>query len=200
MSKVKPQPDSAASAWRRICLRYLVAMLVGSLVWETLQLPFYTLSQTGTAQYILYAVAHCTVGDLMIAATALCIAILLAGRGWPWRNYRRVASLAILFGLAYTVFSEWLNVSVRESWAYAAAMPILPGLGTGLSPFLQWIVVPAAAFFWAQKKSKYGDIAGHRRVDWHSAFGTRSYEQRSHAQGSDEKRRFRADKNETNLR
>ena len=199
MSEVKPHPDSAASAWRRVCLRYLVAMLVGNLVWETLQLPLYTLAQTGTARYIIYAVIHCTVGDLMIAAMALCAAILLAGHGWPWRNYRRVALLAILFGLAYTVFSEWLNVSVRESWAYAAAMPIIPGLGTGLSPVLQWIVVPAAAFFWAHKKTKFGDIARHRRVDWHSASGTSSYEQRWHPRGSDEKRRFRADKNESNL-
>ena len=57
-------------------------------------------------------------------------------------------NLTIAFGLAYTVFSEWLNVVVRAAWAYADWMPIIPiaGLRIGLSPLLQWIVVPGAAF------------------------------------------------------
>jgi hypothetical protein len=37
---------------------------------------------------------------------------------------------------------------VRASWAYSDWMPVIPiaGLSIGLSPLLQWIVVPAAAF------------------------------------------------------
>ncbi len=56
--------------------------------------------------------------------------------------------LTIAFGLAYTAFSEWLNVFVRASWAYSDWMPIvsIAGLKIGLSPLLQWIVVPGAAF------------------------------------------------------
>ena len=53
---------------------------------------------------------------------------------------------AILLGAAYTVFSEWLNVDIRRSWSYTAAMPVLPVLGTGLTPLLQWVVVPGLAF------------------------------------------------------
>ena len=51
-----------------------------------------------------------------------------------------------MLGAAYTIFSERLNVQVRRSWAYTAAMPVLPGLGTGLAPLLQWLVVPSLAF------------------------------------------------------
>jgi len=47
--------------------------------------------------------------------------------------------------VSYSVFSEWLNVSVRGSWAYAGAMPKLFGLG--LSPLLQRLVVPAATLY-----------------------------------------------------
>jgi hypothetical protein len=54
---------------------------------------------------------------------------------------------ATILGLGYTVYSEWLNVNVRETWAYTAWMPRIPPLGTGLSPLLQWIVVPGLAFF-----------------------------------------------------
>ena len=57
----------------------------------------------------------------------------------------------MLGGLAYTVFSEWLNVEVRRSWAYSDLMPVLPPLGTGLSPVLQWVVIPSAALWMARR-------------------------------------------------
>jgi hypothetical protein len=62
-----------------------------------------------------------------------------------------VAALAVAFGVLYTVFSEWLNTEVRGSWAYAAAMPVVPPFGTGLSPLAQWLVVPPAGFWWARR-------------------------------------------------
>jgi len=52
---------------------------------------------------------------------------------------------AIGLGVAYTIFSEWLNVEIRRSWSYTAAMPVLPWLGTGLTPLLQWVIVPGLA-------------------------------------------------------
>ena len=71
------------------------------------------------------------------ALTRLCRGALL-GRG--------MVLAAIALGVAYAILSEWLNVKVWRSWAYAPAMPVLPGIGTGLTPLLQWIIVPALAF------------------------------------------------------
>ena len=48
-------------------------------------------------------------------------------------------------GVAYTIFSEWLNIVVRQSWAYSEAMPVVPLIGVGLSPLLQWLVIPGVA-------------------------------------------------------
>ena len=56
-----------------------------------------------------------------------------------------MALTAILFGLGYSVFSEWLNTQIRQSWSYTEAMPVLPPFGTGLTPFLQWLIVPGVA-------------------------------------------------------
>ncbi len=53
---------------------------------------------------------------------------------------RVVGALFVLFGLAYTAWSEWFNTSVRGAWAYAPEMPQI--LGIGLSPLLQWLVLP----------------------------------------------------------
>jgi hypothetical protein len=48
----------------------------------------------------------------------------------------RVAALTIGFGAACTVFSEWMNVVARQTWACSDLMPIVPVIGTGLSPLL----------------------------------------------------------------
>jgi hypothetical protein len=88
-------------------------------------------------------------GDILIAMSALTLALITAGdEGWPAVRFPQVAAATLVFGVSYTVFSEWLNVVVRASWAYSDWMPVIPiaGLSIGLSPLLQWIVVPAAAF------------------------------------------------------
>jgi hypothetical protein len=121
-----------------------------NLVWEVLQLPFYTIWTTGTLAEQAFAVVHCTGGDLLIASSALVAALLIRrARGWPREHVGQVAVLAVAIGIAYTAFSEWLNVYVRQSWAYSNWMPTVPlgAVRIGLSPLLQWLVVPALAFF-----------------------------------------------------
>lgn len=100
----------------------------------------------GTSGEIAFAVLHCTGGDALIAAAAPAAAILLTrSRYWPSQGWGSVKLVAPLIGLGYTVFSEWLNVDLRQSWTYAAAMPRPPPWGTGLAPFLQWLLLPPLA-------------------------------------------------------
>jgi hypothetical protein len=122
--------------------RYLTASLALHAVWEVTQLPLYTLwSETIGTQA--FAIVHCTIGDVMIAALSLLVALFAIGRAdWPASGAPQTWLLLLVLGAGYTVYSEWLNVNVRGSWAYAPAMPTLPILGTGLAPVLQWIVVP----------------------------------------------------------
>ena len=88
--------------------------------------------------------------DLPIALAVLAGALVVVGNSaWPIQRSGRVVAVTMTAGLAYTVFSEWLNTEVRRSWAYSDLMPVLPPLGTGLSPLLQWLVVPAAALWLA---------------------------------------------------
>jgi hypothetical protein len=135
---------------------YLLTVAIADLVWEAAHLPLYTLWQTGTSGEMLFAVAHCTLGDLLIAFAALTLSLVIAGhRDWPLRQFAVVAALALAFGLGYTVFSEWLNIVVRKSWAYSSLMPVVSlfGLDIGLSPLLQWMVVPALALYAAYQTS-----------------------------------------------
>ena len=125
-----------------------------NLAWETVQLPLYTLWSEASAGTIAFAVAHCTTGDIAIGAAALIIVLILGREGalsqWHWR---RIAVCTALAGAAYTVFSEWSNTAVLGSWAYSGLMPTLEvaGIDIGMSPLLQWLVLPPLALYLAGK-------------------------------------------------
>lgn len=148
------EPGTIASVgdWLTALRRYVVAIGLGNLVWEFAQLPLYTIWHEGSPGEIVFAAIHCTGGDLLIAGMALLGALVVAGDGrWPHARFRAVPAIAVLGGLAYTVFSEWLNTEIRGSWAYTELMPQLPLIGAGVSPLAQWIVVPLVAFWWARR-------------------------------------------------
>lgn len=143
--------------WLRALRIYLTSVAVASFIWETLQLPLYTIWQTGTLRTQTFAIMHCTIGDAVIALCALTVAFVVAGdETWPQKRFQGVAIVTIVLGLAYTVFSEWLNVVVRASWAYSDLMPVVTALGlrVGLSPLLQWLVIPTAAFMITKRSSR----------------------------------------------
>lgn len=147
-----PASPIGGTGWRdrrRAFGLYLAFSAIGHLVWEVLQLPLYGLWQTSSPGELAFAVGHCTAGDVLIAASVLVLALLICrARAWPKAGTLVVAVTAIVLGVGYTAFSEWLNVYVRGSWSYAPSMPILrvAGYDIGLAPLAQWIVIPLAVF------------------------------------------------------
>ena len=147
-----------SAGWAYVLRRYIAVSALAHLVWEILQLPLYMLWTTGTRQNRVFAVLHCTAGDVAIAAGALLMALALFGRPqWPKQNAALVFAASLALGLGYTIYSEWLNISVRGSWAYSNLMPTVPVLGTGLAPLLQWLVVPALALWLAIGRAPWLD-------------------------------------------
>jgi len=125
-----------------------------NLIWETAQLPLYTLWNEASAGTNAFSVAHCTAGDIAIGGAALIMVLILgrerAAAEWRWR---RIAVWTALAGVAYTAFSEWSNTAILGSWAYSELMPTLKvaGIDLGLSPLLQWLVLPPLALVLAGK-------------------------------------------------
>ena len=129
--------------------RFLAVLGGLNLVWEIGQLPFYSLWHDGSWQAIGYAIAHCTAGDVLIAMACAIAALAFIGWHWPRPVRQSVIFLTsfIAFGVGYTIFSEWLNTTVRMRWSYSDFMPVIPLVGTGVAPLLQWIAMPALAFW-----------------------------------------------------
>jgi hypothetical protein len=126
----------------------------GNFVWEIFQLPAFADWREGGWSWLAFIVTAGTAGDLLIAGTSLALSLLAFGnRHWPEdsASYWRVAVAAGLLGLCYTAYSEWGHAVLLRYWRYSALMPVVPGLGIGVFPLLQWIVIPAWAFCWVRR-------------------------------------------------
>jgi hypothetical protein len=111
--------------------------------WEMVQSPFYDDVHRKTYMEILTSRLHCTLGDVLILLSAYWImAWVVKDRYWViGLRVRDLAGFTGL-GLGYTIVSEWVNVDIRGSWGYAVTMPRVPWIGTGLTPFIQWVLLP----------------------------------------------------------
>jgi len=143
--------------WLTTLRRFALLSLLGHLFWEVAHIPLYTIWVEGTWGDIIFAVVHCTGGDLLIAMSSLLLALFIFSTGaWPRARVYPVFTAMIAIGFGYTIFSEWLNIEVREAWAYREIMPVIPFIDAGLTPMLQWLVVPFAAYFGALRRLSKG--------------------------------------------
>lgn len=135
-----------AATWLTGLRRYLCVIVVGNLAWELAQLPLYTLWKTGSAEEIVFAVLHCTVGDVLIAGAALLGSLIVVGAAdWRGKGFVPVAAATLVAGIGVTATIEHFSTT-RGIWTYSDLMPLLPGTGLGLAPLAQWIVIPFLAF------------------------------------------------------
>lgn len=161
MTAAAPAPPRTATRpdWLTVLRRYFLFSLIGHLLWEIAHIPLYTIWIEGSVGEIAFAILHCTGGDLFIAFSTLLLALFALGSGdWPRQNRAPVLLAAVVMGVGYTIFSEWLNITVREAWAYRDIMPVIPVIDAGLTPFLQWLVVPVAAYLGATSRLSWRGI------------------------------------------
>ena len=141
--------------WSIVLYRYIPWLAGLSLAWEVLQTPLYTLWMEERPAYVAFSIAHCTGGDVLIGSASLLLALILgreeAPAQWHWR---RIAALLLLMGAGYTIFSEWLNTAL-DRWTYSELMPTLKagGFEIGLSPLLQWLLIPPLALHLARRRA-----------------------------------------------
>src|SRR4051812_5581223 len=100
MTKASPE-RSEVPGWLRALRVYLGVLGAGDLTWEAAHLPLYTLWKSGTAGEKLFAIVHCTGGDLLIGLTSLVLALVSVGHpAWPLQAYRPVAAMTLIFGVS----------------------------------------------------------------------------------------------------
>ena len=88
---------------------------------------------------------------MILVITFWIVSLLARSRNWVTDDSQWPRVLFVIGGFSYTVFSEWWNTTARETWAYTDSMPQI--LGFGLSPLLQWIVVPPVVMWLMRRAS-----------------------------------------------
>ena len=87
-----PRALQAQALWLSAMRRYFACIAIGNLLWEIAHFPLYALWSTGTLAEQVFAIVHCTAGDLVIALCALALGLLAAGdTRWPVAGFARVA-------------------------------------------------------------------------------------------------------------
>lgn len=140
-----------------ICLwlKWVFVSTCLNLSWELLHFPLYRISSAHAGGIPFHAVLHCTVGDAIISAIAyLGAAILLRNLSWPLTSPRLGVFTFVVLSLAYTTYSELRNTATFGGWGYAPAMPLF--FGVGVSPLLQWVIVPLATLWLCALSSGFG--------------------------------------------
>jgi hypothetical protein len=132
------------SSWRTLAILFVVAVLF-NYAWELAQSPLYLGMENFRAMWW-----HCfvaSVGDgflvLLIFATGWAV---LRRQTWFVQPGMRGYFLMLVMGLVIGVSVEWAAVHVAGRWAYTAQMPLVPGLGVGIVPMLQTLVLPPLIF------------------------------------------------------
>ena len=132
--------------------------------WELMQVPLYEGMPEAAHWDAIKDCTRATLGDGIIMLVAYWGASLLVrDRSWiAWPRWTPILTM-IGIGVAITVVLERLAiVSDNPSWGwrYAEAMPIVPGIGIGLTPFLQWVILPLLLVWFVKRQ-----IAGSKLQD-----------------------------------
>ena len=130
----------------------LALSFLGHFAWEILQAPLFSSMIQVDHFSGIFICLKATLGDLAIALAAFWSAALLA-RSRRWFTLQGGSASAIFFavGLLLTIGLEYLHTEITGRWAYDGAMPLLPVIGTGLTPILQWIFVPLLGLWYLRR-------------------------------------------------
>jgi hypothetical protein len=125
-------------------------------VWEFVQAPTYAgmieMNHWGGIKLCMSA----TFGDVGFALVAFGLTSLAARtRQWFLRPAAWQYLMYLGIGIGLTVGFEYYYTQVSLRWTYSELMPLVPPFGTGLSPLLQWLVVPTVVL-WITRRQIVG--------------------------------------------
>lgn len=122
-------------------------------VWEFWQAPTYTGMIELNHWDGIKLCTSATFGDVGFAMTAFWLTSLFArSRLWFLKPSTSQMLLFIGVGIALTVGFEYYYTNISLRWTYSELMPLIPPFGTGLSPLLQWLIIPVLVLWFTKRQ------------------------------------------------
>ena len=141
MTTETPTPDRSLWAVPEVTVAFLSFCL--HFVWEFVQVPTYAGMADINHWEGIKVCLSATVGDVGFALTAFWLTALAArSRRWIADPAGWQLGLFVAVGVGLTVGFEYYYTEISLRWTYSELMPRVPPFGTGLSPLVQWLVIP----------------------------------------------------------
>lgn len=126
--------------FNRMVIIIIISAFLFNLTWEILQIPLY---KEGNYKWnhILFCVWASVADVIMVLLIYFGFALIYKNALWIKNfNTKRIIIL-ILTGGTGAILAEVWHLSIA-TWSYASAMPLIPVVDVGLSPVLQFMVLP----------------------------------------------------------
>ena len=122
-------------------------------VWEMWQIPFFTATSSDSHWVGVVACTRATVGDAAISLVAFWfVAAVARSRSWILDSSPSQVGTFVAVGVVITIMLESLATGPLKRWSYTSLMPLLPVLGTGIVPLLQWILLPPLTIWFVRRQ------------------------------------------------
>lgn len=153
LTKAQLSERKAVIGTLRLWSIFSVAVLV-NYPWELAQARLYVGTDGADIAPWLCIVASLVDGALVLLIYAVGV-VVFSQRGWfvapGFSGYALMAAAGILISISI----EWITVYGTRIWAYSPNMPLVPGLGIGVTPLIQMLVLPPFIFHVLTKWNRY---------------------------------------------
>ena len=131
--------------FKQFVLIMILLSLLLNFAWEVIQAPLYN-SFTFSLSHIAFCGLASVADALMVMLIYFFLAIIYKNPLWIMHiNFQRILTLVLIGGVG-AILSEMRHLSIG-TWSYTLSMPTLPFVHVGLSPVLQFILLPGLIFY-----------------------------------------------------
>lgn len=124
----------------KVALVFAIGVLV-NYPWELAQSRLY--EDMDDVREVLWHCFIAALGDgVLVLAVFAAGAIMFRRAEWFVRPGARGYAVMLGAGLVIGVLVEWLGLHLLRRWVYVPDMPLIPGLGIGLVPVAQMLLLP----------------------------------------------------------
>ncbi|MGH6610461.1 MAG: hypothetical protein ACRECQ_09400 [Burkholderiaceae bacterium] len=123
--------------------------------WEFSQVPLFGGMADAPHWSAIQRCALAALGDIVIMLIAYWLVALIArSRHWIAAPTAAHLTMFVAVGVAITILIEHLALRGWwfSGWDYSPLMPVIPGIGVGLSPLAQWLVLPLLTVWFVRRQ------------------------------------------------
>jgi hypothetical protein len=130
--------------FNRFVITTILLAFFFNVAWEILQIPLFK-GGVYEWQHILFCVLASVADIIMVLLIYFGFALIYKNALWVKNLNTKRIILLILTGGAGAVLAEVWQLSIG-TWSYASAMPLIPVINVGLSPVLQFMILPVLIY------------------------------------------------------